>query len=431
MNSKTDQNQKQNNVISLRNRSIFKDTTVNLIDDSFQMGKNFKVVQQYVEGDNFSGSSFTIDGKEFKNFSVCSYLGLEIDTRIKNGIIDYAQRFGASFIMSRAYASASGFQEFERLLSDLFDAYPVVTPSTTLGHLSFVNVMIQKGDVIIIDQHAHNSIQMAAASVASKATISLVRHNDMEKLEKYIEKFSQMPETNNIWYMGDGIYSMSGAKAPMKKIVDLLNRHDKFYCYLDDAHGMTAFGKNGKGFVLSQMDKIHQKIVVAVSLSKAYGMGCGGALVFPNGEWQRKVHTCGPTMIFSSPIPPPMLGGGIASAKIHLSSELEQMQRELYELMSHFSKTALRAKLDVPDGNLSPVQFVKIGNLETMFAVIQRVFRDGYFVNSCGFPAVPKNQCGLRLTITRHTTKADIDGLVDSIRRALDETSNLSNLSVS
>jgi hypothetical protein len=39
-------------------------------------------------------------------------------------------------------------------------------------------------------------------------------------------------------------------------------------------------------------------------------------------------------MIFSGPIQPPMLGAAIASARIHLSPEIVQLQKELQERIS-------------------------------------------------------------------------------------------------
>jgi 7-keto-8-aminopelargonate synthetase-like enzyme len=57
--------------------------------------------------------------------------------------------------------------------------------------------------------------------------------------------------------------------------------------------------------------------------------------------------------------------------------------------------------------------------MEKTYEVIKQVFDDGYFVNTCAFPAVPKHKCGLRVTITRHVTKETIDGLIGSIKAAV------------
>lgn len=411
-----------NTVIQAETKPFFRDELVNLIDFTFQKAKHFKLIQQYVDGESFSGPTFTISSRTYHNFSTCSYLGLEVDQRVKAGIVDFANRYGASFIMSRSYASSAGFAEFEDLLSRIFDAYPVVTPSTTLGHLSFMSVMIQKGDLVMLDQQVHNSVQMAAATVADKARVVFVRNNGVVKLRKYLDQYSQQPDINNIWYCGDGIYSMSGQKARVRELISLLDFYPKFHCYLDDAHGISIFGKHGRGYVLSQMESLHERMVVAASLSKSFGMGCGGALLFPNREWQRKVQTCGPTMIFSSPIPPPMLGGGIAAAKIHLTDELDDMQRQVHGLIRHFQSAAKDAGLEMLSDDLSPIQFIRIGEVDPTLLVGSHVLEDGFFVNVCGYPAVPKRKCGLRITITRHVDQSLIERLVSSIAKALKKT---------
>lgn len=399
--------------------NFFVDPAVNLIDSAFLSGIRRGLIHHFIDDEQLNGKNFRIKGKEFTNFSTCSYFALEHDPRVKSAIVAAVEKYGASFIMSRTYASSPQFLEFESLLTKIFDAYPVVTPSTTLGHLAFMSVMVQSGDAILLDQQVHNSVQMAASTVQHKAQVVIVKHSDMSRLEQRIQKLSQDSSVNRIWYSADGIYSMFGDTVPISALLLLLDKYPKFYCYIDDAHGMGVFGKNGRGFVLDAQKTIHPKMVVAVSLSKCFGMGCGGALVLPNKEWQRKIRTCGSTMIFSSPIPPPMLGGGVELAKIHLSPEIETFQFELSRRVKHFRTEAEASGIPLVSSPRVPVQYITVGSLESALEVVEAIFKDGYFVNICAYPAVPKNRCGLRLTITRNVDLADISGLVASICKAL------------
>jgi 7-keto-8-aminopelargonate synthetase-like enzyme len=241
----------------------------------------------------------------------------------------------------------------------------------------------------------------------------------MGRLEHLAERYLARPETNRVWYCGDGIYSMHGDVAPVADLLGLLERHERFHCYLDDAHGMSTQGRHGRGYVLSCQESLHPRMVVAMSLSKSFGMGCGGALVFPNRQWRDMVHSCGATMIFSGPIAPPMLGAGIASARIHLSPEIDTLQGELAARIRLFRQVAARMGIELLSSELSPVQYVLVGELDRMLAVARAVLDDGFFVSCCGYPAVAKNHSGLRLTLSRHVREADIYAVLDSIRRAM------------
>ena len=164
-----------------------------------------------------------------------------------------------------------------------------------------------------------------------------------------VSKLQTNLTVNNIWYLADGVYSMLGSHCDVIALAELLDRYPNFYAYLDDAHGMSITGKHGR------------RMVVAISLSKSFGIGCGGAEVVPNAEWQRKIRRCGPTWISSSPIPIPMLGGGIAAAKIHLSDEITTLQNKLRQRMQWLIASAKHYQLPLANTALSSIFYFTIG----------------------------------------------------------------------
>lgn len=399
--------------------SFFVDERVQAIARTLAAADALGLLHHYADDVPLTGRTIPVGGRELVNFVTCSYLGLELDRRVIDGIGTAARKYGASFSMSRAFASAPPYAELERLLGRIFDAHPVVVPSTTLGHLSFMSVMVQPGDVLLLDAQVHNSVQLAALTAQGKAQVVPARHNDMGQLGRLVERYLAKPGTNRVWYCGDGIYSMYGDMAPVADLLGLLARHERFHCYLDDAHGMSTQGRHGRGYVLSRQGALHPRMVVAVSLSKCFGMGCGAALVFPRREWRDMVQSCGATMMFSGPIPPPMLGAGIALAKIHLAPEIVALQEELAARVQLFRQVAARTDIELLSSELSPVQYVLVGAWDRTLAVAKAVMDDGFFVSCCVYPAVAKNHSGLRLTLSRHVSATDICAVLDSIRRAL------------
>lgn len=393
------------------------DRRVDEIYANVALGRELGLAQLSADDVPFTGRTIRIDGRELINFVTCSYLGLELDPRVIRAIGAGAERYGASFALSRAFVSAAPYSELEGRFERIFDAFPVIAPTTTLGHLSFVTAMIESGDVLLLDAQVHNSVQLAARVVADRATVATVRHNDLRHLERTIERHLTTSATGRIWYLADGIYSMYGDTAPLADLRKLLDRYERLHAYLDDAHGMSVHGRHGRGFVLGAIE--HPRLVVAVSLAKSFGIGCGGVLLFPNVEWQARVRSCGATLLFSGPLPPPMLTGAIASADLHLSDELPRLQAELRERIDAFRDATQQAGLVNLSSPESPVQYLLLGQTKPTFLAAKRLFEQGFLVNPCSYPAVAKNHSGLRLTMTRHVELADVRDVVRAISHEL------------
>ncbi len=261
------------------------------------------------------GTGLSINDRPIVNFGSCSYLGLEFDTRVKDSARDAIELYGTQFSSSRAYISLGLYKELQHLLEKIFDAPCVITPTTTLGHIANIPVMVCDGDAVIMDQQVHNSVQTAVQLVKARGGyIEMIRHNRMDLLEARIKELRSRHK--KIWYMADGIYSMFGDCSPVDLIYKLMDQYPEFHYYVDDAHGMSIHGKHGRGFVLRDHD-IHQKMVVATSLNKAFASG-GGVLIYGNPELARKVANVGGPLLSSGPMQPSALGAAIASAKIHL-----------------------------------------------------------------------------------------------------------------
>src|SRR5690606_15305287 len=264
----------------------------------------------------------------------------------------------------------------------------------------------------ILDHQVHASVQNAVQLLKPRGiAVHHIRHNRVDQLEDLIRQLR--PKHRHIWYLADGIYSMYGDAAPFNELEVLLARYDELHLYLDDAHGMSWAGKNGTGFVRSRMAP-HPRVMLAVSLNKAFA-AAGGALVFPNREWARKVRTCRPTLIFSGPVQPPMLGAAVASASLHLSGEIEPLQAELQQRLEYARTCLKRHRLPFIMDSESPIFFVATGLPRVAYNLIDKLNKEGFYVNSGTFPAAPMTHGGVRFTLTRHHSEQQIDSLVQAM----------------
>jgi len=396
-------------------------TIVETVDQIITDGVKKGILHLYTDETSLKGNEIILKGKKVVNFGSCSYLGLEFDPRLREAAKAAIDNYGTQFSESRAYVSINLYKELEELFYRVFEAHCVVTPTTTLGHIANIPVLMSSRDAIITDQQVHNSVNTAVKLLAAAGThIEVLRHNRMDLLEDRIKLLREKHQ--KIWYLADGIYSMFGDTAPVDEIYQLMDLYPEFYFYVDDAHGMSIHGKNGRGSVLNKR-KFHPKMVMATSLAKAFATG-GAVMVYPDKEMARKVRTCGGPLITSGPMQPSQLGAAVAAAKIHLSGEIYDMQEELRERIKFANLMLKKYNLPVIAENDSAVFFVGVHLPKVGYNMVRRMLDAGYYVNLGIFPAVPMKNTGIRFTITRLHTFSQIEQMIRTMSEELPKALN-------
>lgn len=386
-----------------------------LVDETARLLSAHGLIHLTAEDKRSNGREVRLRGRDLVNFGSCSYLGLEVDERLKEGACDAIRRFGVQFSSSRAYVSTPLYAEFEGLLSQIFEGAPlVVTQTTTLGHFATLPVVVGEHDAVLYDVLVHASVQAVLPTLRAAGTeCTPLPHNSVERLDEALTQLSH--RYDKIWYLCDGIYSMHGDRAPLRELYELQERHPALHLYVDDAHGMTWTGRNGAGTVLG-FGKRPPRTVVALGLSKAFA-AAGAVFVFPDDETRRLVRACGSTLIFSGPLQPGQIGAGIASARLHLSTELQQRQSTLGERIRLFNELSLDSGLHLRDTSESPVRFIEIGTEERALDRASDLAAAGFFTNLSVFPAVPRRRAGIRVMLTTHHTEDDVRDLVRALTK--------------
>src|SRR6187402_2054001 len=239
------------------------------------------------EGDRSNGRLVRVRGRDLVNFGSCSYLGLEIDERLKDAACDAIQRYGTQFSSSRAYVSTPLYAELESLLEQIFRAL-VVAQTTSLGHLATLPVIVGERDIVLYDVLVHASVQAVLPTLRAAGIECIqVPHNRVARLDELVTDLAT--RCDKVWYLCDGIYSMHGDRAPLAELYELQSRHPSLHLYVDDAHGMTWTGQRGAGTVLGS-GPLPARTVVALGLSKAFA-AAGAAFVFGDEDTRRMVRS--------------------------------------------------------------------------------------------------------------------------------------------
>ncbi|PWG74616.1 8-amino-7-oxononanoate synthase, partial [Enterococcus hirae] len=87
------------------------------------------------------------------------------------------------------------------------------------GHQAALPILVQEGDLVLVDVKAHASLQVAARLLRGRgATVRTVGHSDPGRIERSRER----SKARKVWLLIDGIYSMIGDIAPFRELDRLL-----------------------------------------------------------------------------------------------------------------------------------------------------------------------------------------------------------------
>jgi 7-keto-8-aminopelargonate synthetase-like enzyme len=399
-----------------------------IVNQTAMTSRELGIIHLSDETEVHDGRHIHIKGRELVNFGTCGYMGLEMDERLKEGVIEAVRKYGTAFASTRAYVTVKLYDEIEYLLQRIFEKPVVLLANVTLSHISNIPILIGDNDAVILDTQVHDSVQTAVQLLKGRNVhVDIIRHNRMDLLEEKIVELKQ--KYNKIWYMPDGVYSMFGDGAPMKEITSLLDRHEQFHLYIDDTHGMSWAGKNGSGYALSKVP-FHDRMILVTSLNKAYG-AAGGVTVFPDVKTRDLVRNCGRPFIFSGPIQPPMLGACIESAKIHLSPEIYKMHEQLQDKVRYVNSLCQQYELPLMWENETPIFFIGVSKPAVAYSMVKRMINRGFFFNLSVFPSVAINNAGLRIPISRNHTFEDLKGLISNIADELPDAFKEAGMTVS
>ena len=380
-----------------------------------------------VEDDVLRGDIVTVGGRPLVNFGSCAYLGLNLHPDLKDGAVRAIDRYGPVFSSSTAYTSVPLYSQLEESLEEIVGLPVVVPPTTTLGHLAAIPVLVGVGDAIVVDAQAHSSVHLAVQQVSGQGIpVRVVAHNDMPALDHALEDLCEVHD--KVWYLADGVYSMQGDVLPSSDLVERLDRFPNLWAYIDDAHGFGWRGEHGRGLVLDEIGP-HDRVIVAASLAKSFGSG-GAVIVFPERELADRVQLTGGTLTFSGPVHPAELGAAVASAEIHLSDLHRELVSRLMEQIDLMRETITRLQLPVATLDRTPIWFMRVGGGDDAVEVARRMMKDGFYLNLARFPAVPINENGLRFTNTLYQSHDQIVSMLEALGANLDEVTGGIDVSV-
>ena len=163
-------------------------------------------------------------GLQFLSFAHYDYLSLAQDPRVRRAAADAIETFGTGAGASRLVGGERAVHRaLERALADFTgceDALALVSGYGTnvalLGHL------LTTGDLIIVDEYAHNSI--LTGTKLSRAETLIFSHNDLDELAAVLA--ARRGRYRRALVVVEGLYSMDGDVPDLPRLLEVCEQHN-------------------------------------------------------------------------------------------------------------------------------------------------------------------------------------------------------------
>jgi 7-keto-8-aminopelargonate synthetase-like enzyme len=353
--------------------------------------------------------AMSVGGRRVVNFGSDSFLGLDQDPRVCEALARGVRAWGTHNGSSRAFSSVrANVEAEERLAAWLGTESTLIYPSVTLANMGAIPALVGRNDLLVVDEHAHNSIQEGAKiAAANGAKLERFANCDPDALDRVLAGAG--PRRASVVAI-DGVFSMSGALAPLAELNEVALRHDAVL-YVDDAHATGTLGAKGRGTVLDALGN-YDNVLAVGSLSKAFS--CFGGYIGCTTEMKELLKMKSSTFIFGGPVPPPYLEAILTVLDIVESDEYELLRGRLDANVRRLTGGMARLGLAVL-GGLPPIVSVLVGDEADTLAAGRFLFDQGFYVQSVVFPAVPYHAGVLRIQANANHAPEAIEGLLDAL----------------
>ncbi|AZF42232.1 Aminotransferase, class II [Pseudomonas sp. R1-43-08] len=359
------------------------------------------------------------EGNTFTEFVSCSYLGLEAHPALIEAAHQALGTTGLHLSSSRSAMRPVYLPQLESLLSEIYKGCGVsVFTSTTSVHLGVLPLLgsnslkgypIRKRAHWLMDKTAHASMQVLRGIFQQFGEVTRVQSTDPESMSSALKKCAERQETPIL--LIDGIGSMSGL-VPIAQLSRQLEAVGG-YLYVDDAHGISITGCHGSGYAFAALDnQLPHNMILAGSLSKGFG-GAGGFVVVKDPQDIPSIQTLANPLVFGHSIMVPILAANVAAAKIHLSDEIESLQKRLWANVRQFDSLTHNRLLNA--GVQSPVRGAFFETEEGGLQACRILRNNGILMFPVFYPIIAKGKAMLRFAFSAGHTETDIRQLTDSL----------------
>ncbi len=353
------------------------------------------------------GAWLNVDGRKVLNMCSNNYLGLCFDEELKQAAIEGIKKWGVGPGAVRSIAGTLELHnELERELAQFKKVEAtLVVQSGFNANQAVIGPIVSEEDAILSDELNHASIIDGVR--LTKAKRYVWKHKDVADLEEQL-KAAKADGARRMLIITDGVFSMDGDLAPLPEIVEKAEKYGAIVM-VDDAHGEGVVGSNGRGIV--DHFHLHGRVDIEVgTLSKAFGI-VGGFIAGKKALIDYLKQKARPFLFSSSLSPAETAAATAAVRKLSSSDELVQT---LWSNAGYFKERLKSLGFDTGHSE-TPITPVMLYDAKLSSNFSKRLFEEGIFASSIGFPTVPRGKARLRIMISAAHSRKDLDFAISKL----------------
>ena len=382
--------------------------------------KNYREPQKFMEAGVYpyfreitgkQGTEVEMGGHKVLMFGSNAYTGLTGDQRVIDAAKKALDQYGSGCAGSRFLNGTLDLHvKLEKELAEFEGKDDSLCFSTGFSvNAGVIAMVVGRNDYVICDDRDHASI--VDGRRLSFAHQLKYKHNDMEDLEKILQK---LPYEAIKLIVVDGVFSMEGDLANLPEIVKL--KH-KYNCSImvDEAHGLGVFGREGRG-VCDHFGLTDEVDLIMGTFSKS--LASIGEFIAGDADTINFLrHTCR-TYIFSASDTPAATAAALEALHI-VRSEPERIEA-LWKVTKYALKRFKEEGFEIGDTE-SPIIPLYVRDVEKTFIVTARAFDNGVFINPVIPPACAPQDTLVRFALMATHTEEQVERGVQILKKVFKE----------
>ena len=339
------------------------------------------------------------------NMSSNDYLGLASNENLRQSFLQqYADNF-PSFTSSSSRLLTGNFPvytDLEQLIAQRFQRESVLLFNSGYhANLGILPALTTTKSLILADKLVHAS--MIDGIRLSQCEFFRYRHNDYEHLKSLLEK--NAGKFDRTFIVTESVFSMDGDVADLNYLAQLKTQFPNTYLYVDEAHAIGVYGKNGLG-IAEQANVIADIDLLVGTFGKA--LASMGAYVVCDQILKECLINQMRPLIFSTALPP------FNVAWTHFIFErLPQFSKERTHLeqLSAFLRQEVEHRTQIMPSQTCIVPYI-LGENDATLTKAKDLQEQGYYCLPIRPPTVPKDTSRIRLSLTADMTMDEVKQFV-------------------
>ena len=357
------------------------------------------------------GTEVIMEGRRVLMFGSNAYTGLTGDQRVIDAGCAAMQKYGSGCAGSRFLNGTLDIHvQLEKELAEFVGKEEALCFATGFTvNSGVISQIVDRNDYVICDDRDHASI--VDGRRLSFATQLKYKHNDMEDLEKQLQKCE--PDRVKLIVV-DGVFSMEGDLCKLPEIIELKKKYNATVM-VDEAHGIGVFGRQGRG-VCDHFGLTKDVDLIMGTFSKSLA-SIGGFIAADSSviNWLR--HTVR-TYIFSASCTPAATAA--AREALHIIQQEPERLEALWSVTNYALKRFREEGFEIGDTE-SPIIPLYVRDTDKTFMAVAKAFNEGVFINPVIPPACAPQDTLVRYALMATHTREQVDESVEKLKKVFKE----------